>query len=523
MTTNRIRQVDENHNYVWDVNSQSWVAETQSGAGGGSGGDATAANQATGNASLASIDSKLTNPLPVSAASLPLPSGASTEATLALIKAKTDNLDVALSTRTKPADAQHVIVDSSGTITVTGGLTDAQLRAVAVPVSGTFFQGTQPVSIATAPVLVTGSALIGKVGIDQTTDGTTNKVYVGNIPHVIVDTAPTTAVTQSGTWTVQPGNTANSTAWKVDGSAVTQPVSGTITANMGTVTADPFGANADAASATGSISAKLRFIASTGIPVTGTVSVTGTVTANAGTNLNTSLLALESGGNLATIAGKDFATQTTLALIKAKTDNLPAVGQAAMAASTPVVIASNQSAVPVSGTVAVTNANLDVALSTLATQATLALIKAKTDNLDVAASTLATSTKQDTGNTSLASIKTNTDTFVTAGGGGYVRQDSTATIAKETGGNLDALVTAFAQLLLSQGADLSTNKGPLIQGWVNDAPQSFRPDTLQPISLTTEGRLRVSTVVSDNGQLWQHTFDSPWSDDNQWDMESLYV
>ncbi len=33
------------------------------------------------------------------------------------------------------------------------------------------------------------------------------------------------AVTQSGTWTVQPGNTANTTAWKVDGSAVTQPTS----------------------------------------------------------------------------------------------------------------------------------------------------------------------------------------------------------------------------------------------------------------------------------------------------------
>ena len=30
---------------------------------------------------------------------------------------------------------------------------------------------------------------------------------------------------QAGVWTVQPGNTANTTAWKVDGSAVTQPVS----------------------------------------------------------------------------------------------------------------------------------------------------------------------------------------------------------------------------------------------------------------------------------------------------------
>jgi hypothetical protein len=58
-------------------------------------------------------------PLPISAASLPLPSGASTEATLALIKAKTDNIDVALSTRTKPADQQHVIVDTAPTTAVT--------------------------------------------------------------------------------------------------------------------------------------------------------------------------------------------------------------------------------------------------------------------------------------------------------------------------------------------------------------------------------------------------------------------
>jgi len=42
-----------------------------------------------------------------------LPPGAATEATLALVKAKTDNLDVALSTRTKPSDQQHAIVDSS--------------------------------------------------------------------------------------------------------------------------------------------------------------------------------------------------------------------------------------------------------------------------------------------------------------------------------------------------------------------------------------------------------------------------
>lgn len=90
---------------------------------------------------------------------------------------------------------------------------------------------------------------------------------------------------------------ANATAVKVDGSAATQPVSGTVTANLAagsnnigdvdvlTVPADPFGVNADAASATGSISAKLRFIAGTGIPITGTVTVGSHAVTNAGTFL----------------------------------------------------------------------------------------------------------------------------------------------------------------------------------------------------------------------------------------------
>ena len=41
----------------------------------------------------------------------------------------------------------------------------------------------------------------------------------------------------------------------------------------------------------------------------------------------------------------------------------------------------------------------------------------------------------------LATVKTNTDPFVTSTSGGYVRQDSTGTIAKETGGNLASIKT----------------------------------------------------------------------------------
>lgn len=58
------------------------------------------------------------------------------------------------------------------------------------------------------------------------------------------------------------------------------------------------------------------------------ITVDGTVAVNAGTNLNTSLLALEAGGNLA--------------LIKADVDKIPSQGQALAAASMPVVLTAVQ-------------------------------------------------------------------------------------------------------------------------------------------------------------------------------------
>lgn len=71
----------------------------------------------------------------VTAAALPLPAGAATSANQATEITSLANLDVPLSTRTKPADQQHVIVDSSAAIAVTGSLTDTQLRATPVNVA----------------------------------------------------------------------------------------------------------------------------------------------------------------------------------------------------------------------------------------------------------------------------------------------------------------------------------------------------------------------------------------------------
>lgn len=67
--------------------------------------------------------------------------------------------------------------------------------------------------------------------MDGTLDST-NKLIVTSSGAVKVDpsgvTSPvsgTVTANQGGTWTVQPGNTPNTTAWKIDGSAVTQPIS----------------------------------------------------------------------------------------------------------------------------------------------------------------------------------------------------------------------------------------------------------------------------------------------------------
>jgi hypothetical protein len=67
----------------------------------------------------------------------------------------------------------HVTVDAAPTTAVTGPLTDAQLRASAVPVSGTFFQATQPVSgTVTSTTARAGTGTASSVASTVTTNTT---------------------------------------------------------------------------------------------------------------------------------------------------------------------------------------------------------------------------------------------------------------------------------------------------------------------------------------------------------------
>jgi hypothetical protein len=58
-------------------------------------------------------------------------------------------------------DGSAVTQPVSGTVTATGPLTDTQLRATPVPVSGTFYQATQPVSASSLP-LPTGASTLSE-------------------------------------------------------------------------------------------------------------------------------------------------------------------------------------------------------------------------------------------------------------------------------------------------------------------------------------------------------------------------
>ncbi len=206
-------------------------------------------------------------------------------------------------------------VSITGTVNVSGGLTDAQLRASPVPVS--------LASVPTHPVTQSGawSVDVNNFPVTQAVNGTvtanigtTNGLALDSTVNSLLKPASTlAAVTQiTNAVTIKADTPANQTnALKVDGSAVTQPISGSVSVS--------------------------NFPATQAVTQSGAwnVGITGTLPAFASTPTV----------NLGTIAG--VATESTLNSIDGKT---PALGQGLMAASVPVAIASNQTAIPVTGT-----------------------------------------------------------------------------------------------------------------------------------------------------------------------------
>lgn len=225
-------------------------------------------------------------PLPVSVSSLPLPAGAATAANQATQTALLTNIDL----NTPVLVGGRVPVDGSGVT--------QPISASALPL---------PTGAATEARQADGNASLASI------DGKTPVLVGGQVPVVISTSVPVTGpvtdtqlratpvpVTVSGTATVTgPLTDAQLRATPV-------PISGTVTANTGLT--QPL------------TDSQLRASAFD-VNVASTALATGAATSSA-----------QGVGN------------TLLTTIDGKT---PALGQAAMAASTPVVIASNQSSVPV--------------------------------------------------------------------------------------------------------------------------------------------------------------------------------
>jgi hypothetical protein len=158
---------------------------------------------------------------PVSAASLPLPSGAATAAKQpALGTAGTASADVL--TVQGIASMTALKVDGSAVTQPVSGTVTANAGTGTFTVSGTVTAnaGSGPFPVSDNSGSLTVDAPVGTPVFVRLSDGAaaiTALPVTDNSGSLTVDNAGTFAVqaAQSGTWTVQPGNTANTTAWLV--------------------------------------------------------------------------------------------------------------------------------------------------------------------------------------------------------------------------------------------------------------------------------------------------------------------
>lgn len=195
------------------------------------------------------------------------------------------------------------------------------------PISGTVtaLQGTSPwvvsgsVSVsnfpAVQPVSQSGTWSVGRT---WTLSSSTDSVNIGNFPSsfsVTQGTSPwvvsgTVSATQSGTWninnitgTVSLPTGASTSALQTAGNASLVSIDSKLTSPIAVSQSGAWTTGRTWTLSSGTDSVSIGNFPAT-VAVTQSTSpwvISGTVTANAGTNLNTSLLALESGGNLASI------------------------------------------------------------------------------------------------------------------------------------------------------------------------------------------------------------------------------
>lgn len=322
------------------------------------------------------------------------------------------------------------IVDAGGeAVTVTGGKLDVN---ASVDTTGLATSALQ------ADIITAIGAIPGGGGI-QYTEGDVDTSITG-----------TAAMMEVATNTLQPfqGSVA-------DGLLVNLGTNNDVTVTSGTITAVTSITNAVAVTNAG-ITTIAGAVAGSEmqVDVLTLPAVTGTVTANAGTNLNTSALALEAGGNLAAI--------------KAKTDNIPALGQALAAASVPVVLTASQ----------LSTLTPPAAITGFATETTLGLINAKlVSGTDIGDVTI--------NNASGASAVNIQD------GGNTITVDGAVTVTNATAANLKVAATLDAETTKVIGTVNQGTSPWVVSGAVTNT-------VLSVVGGGTEATAQRVTIASDS-------------------------
>jgi hypothetical protein len=411
---------------------------------------------------------------------------------------------------------------------------------LALPASGGAVSGgTSSNPLRTDPTGVTTQPISGTVTANQ--GGTWNITNVSGT--VSLPTGAATSAKQPALGTAGSASTdvltvqgiASMTALKVDGSGVTQPVSGTVTANIGTTN----GLALDT-----SVNGILLSQGSTTSGQKGSL-VQGAVTTNVPTytTTQTSPLSLDTSGllrvslkdtpsntnNLNVALAASSATVTVAASGNFNNASVGATGSAVPASAS--YIAANKSGNLV-GLSLDTSGNLNVNVAAgssgnAAAAATGSAVPASADytGVNVAgtlrgqtgvnpsgsiyagqtdlASVAGTTTDTNSGNKSAGTIRVvlATDqpqlTNALKVDGSGVTQPVSGTVTANIGTtNGLALDTSVNGILLSQGATTSGEKGPLIQGAVTTGAPTYTTAQTSPISLTTAGAVRVDASAT---------------------------
>lgn len=230
-----------------------------------------------------------------------------------------DNTEVGTSSqplRTDPTGTTtQPVSDAGGSLTVDNGGTFA-VQVTSAPSTAVTNAGTFAVQEADGANTTLGAKADAKSTATDTTSVSAMSVLkqisasVQAPPSQAVTNAGTfaTQAAQSGTWTVQPGNTANTTAWKVDGSAVTQPVSAaSLPLPSGAATAAKQPALGTAGSASADVITVQGNASGTPIPVSGSFSASfGTATSGGTSTYHAVSAASNNAANVKSSAGQVY-------------------------------------------------------------------------------------------------------------------------------------------------------------------------------------------------------------------------